>query len=542
MKRSGMTRRISAPRALVGLAAAACVVTAGCTPLTALSHGKSSAPSPNGRLAFAAVADSYVSAGAAHQNTGSNPKIVSSAAGSGSTDKTAYVKFVVRGIPTGAKVTAQLKLRRTDHHLPASLRISKTGSNWSEHGITHANAPVVGTAVAAPRTSAAQTLTVDVSRAVRGNGAVTFTITDPVAASTAIFYSRESGAKAPQLVVNYKRTKTSAVTVPAPNKPNPTTPNPGGGCSISATLVPSCGVWWGIGANPLAGESWDQALVNFENTQGRLSDLLHYYHVGAATFPTPGEIARASQGGRNRILLENWKPEQGRTWAQVAAGDPTVDAAIDREAAYLKSHYWAKFFLAIHHEPEDEVNPAAGSGYTAQDYRAMYRHVVQRLRADGVSNAVTVMDYMGAPKWGSQSWFNDLYPGDDVVDWIAEDPYSIGTSAPWRADFGGMVDRRDGSGFPGFYSWATSRHPGKPIMLAEWGVTENPNNGGSKTAFFNSMLSDLRSYPAIKALVYWNAPSFPALANGATRIDSSSSALAAFRQLSQAGIFNSPRP
>ena len=152
-------------------------------------------------------------------------------------------------------------------------------------------------------------------------------------------------------------------------------PTPTPTCSVSLILVSSCGIWWGAAANPLAGETWDQALATFELTQGRLDDVLHYYHVGAALFPSATELNRARAGGTNRLLMENWKPEQGRTWAQVAAGDPVVDAAIDNEASYLKAHFTAKFFLSIHHEPEDEVKPAVGSGFTAGDYR---RHVPPR--------------------------------------------------------------------------------------------------------------------------------------------------------------------
>jgi hypothetical protein len=270
-------------------------------------------------------------------------------------------------------------------------------------------------------------------------------------------------------------------------------------------------------------------MVDFDALQARSSDLLHYYHVGAVIFPTPLEINRATAGGQNRVLLENWKPELGRTWAQVAAGDPVVDAALDREANYLVSDYTAPFFLAIHHEPENEVIPTAGSGFTAADYAAMYRHVVLRLRADGVTNAVFVMDYMGAPKWGEQSWFSDLYPGDDVVDWIAEDPYSVGSGGAWRSDFAGTVNRQDGSSWPGFYTWATSTHPGKPIMLAEWGVTEDPLNPAAKATFFDTMLAQSALFPDIKALVYWSSPgSSPA---GATSINSDPAALAAFQGL-----------
>ena len=95
-------------------------------------------------------------------------------------------------------------------------------------------------------------------------------------------------------------------------------------------------------------------------------------------------------GSRNaplrRILLLNWKPDIGRSWASVAAG--SMDGQIDRLAAHIKATFPEKFFMVIHHEPEEEVRPAAGSGYTADDFRNMFRHVVKRFRADGVHNAL----------------------------------------------------------------------------------------------------------------------------------------------------------
>ncbi len=239
--------------------------------------------------------------------------------------------------------------------------------------------------------------------------------------------SDPQGPSDPTLPINLNPPPT--VLTPEPTDP-PSSPGP---CTVSPLLVPSCGVWWGIGAVPLGSEGWNQAITDFDTTQNRSSDLLHYYHVGAGNFPTPLEISRSLENGQHRVLLENWKPELGRTWAQVAAGDPAVDAEIDDEANYLRNNYTTPFFLAVHHEPENEIIASEGSGYTAADYAAMYRHVVLRLKADGVTNAVFVMNYMGSPNWGEKSWFNDLYPGDDVVDWIAEDPYSIGGGGIWRA-------------------------------------------------------------------------------------------------------------
>ncbi len=41
-----------------------------------------------------------------------------------------------------------------------------------------------------------------------------------------------------------------------------------GNCRVSAELVPTCGAWLGVGANPYGGESYDQAMVNFEAPSG----------------------------------------------------------------------------------------------------------------------------------------------------------------------------------------------------------------------------------------------------------------------------------
>ena len=92
------------------------------------------------------------------------------------------------------------------------------------------------------------------------------------------------------------------------------------------------------------------------------------------------------------ILFLNWKVGYGTKWANVAQGEQ--DARIDKLSTYIKANYTDKFFMAMHHEPENDVVATAGSGMTAKDYAAMFRHTVQRLRANGVNNAVFVVAYM----------------------------------------------------------------------------------------------------------------------------------------------------
>jgi hypothetical protein len=273
---------------------------------------------------------------------------------------------------------------------------------------------------------------------------------------------------------------------------------------------------------------------------GRTAGIAHYYHRGTQLFPSAKEIARAREAGKRRLLLENWRPENGYSWAQVANG--AVDGLIDQEAAYIKANFPERFFLAIHGEPEDEVIQTSGSGYTAADFRAMFRHVILRLRADGVTNVVSVVDYTGNPKWGSMSWFDDMYPGNDVVDWLAEDPYIIGPEGGWYDnDYDHFVNRTfPGYSFPGFYTWAGRIAPGKPIMISEWGVDELSTDSTWKAGKFANFSGHASDYPLVKALVYWNSNSFNPV--GTTRIDSSSASLDAYRKLSHLAALNPPVP
>ncbi|WP_433214644.1 hypothetical protein ACQP00_04360 [Dactylosporangium sp. CS-047395] len=167
-------------------------------------------------------------------------------------------------------------------------------------------------------------------------------------------------------------------------------------CAVDAKLVPRCGLLWGVAPGAFTDLPAGRALGNFERTTGRPADVLHSYHRGDEVFPTADEIAAVRQP-RKRILFANWKVAWNTTWADVAAGGE--DARIDTAAARFKA-FPGTMFLALHHEPENDVR--SGGGMTARDYAAMFRHTVQRLRADGVKNVVFVLVYMAYQPWCEQ--------------------------------------------------------------------------------------------------------------------------------------------
>ncbi|MET0492370.1 MAG: glycosyl hydrolase, partial [Actinoplanes sp.] len=193
--------------------------------------------------------------------------------------------------------------------------------------------------------------------------------------------------------------------------------------------------------------------------------------------------------------------------------------------------------LVLNHEPENDVIAKGGSGWEAKDFAAMYRHTILRLRSKGVDNAINVMAYMGNEKWMAQSWWSDLYPGDDVVDWMGLDSYVSAEKGYYHYGmFGDLLDRKAPNG-PTFYDWATAKHASKPLMIAEWGVYHRVGKATDKTDGFRSVLPELKKRPNIKAIVYFDTKKDDQ-GDRDISIDGSKANLAAFRTLAADKIFD----
>jgi Glycosyl hydrolase family 26 len=288
----------------------------------------------------------------------------------------------------------------------------------------------------------------------------------------------------------------------------PATGSPARPCGVTAKLVPACNILWGVAPAARTARNHEAALRDFEAATGRTQAIYHAYHSGVRQlFPTPNEIKVAREPGHPRLLLINWRPAAA-SWAAIAAGDKRVDAFLDRLASYLRADFTEPFFLAIHHEPENDVRPHPGSGFTAVDYHNMYRHVVRRLRADGASNVVTVMIFMSYAPWNVKPWWPRLYPGDDVVDWVGWDAYALSDPGWAYGDFAEMINRttRVAKGWPGMYEWAARHYGTKPFMIAEWGIFRSKRNPGHQAAVLSTVASQLARFPRIKAMCYFDTP------------------------------------
>jgi beta-mannanase len=299
-------------------------------------------------------------------------------------------------------------------------------------------------------------------------------------------------------------TRPSATTTPttAPGSDGGGAPGPAG---FTRAMAPNSGALWGT-------SSFDRA---WESQLGRKFDIVHFYHQWNHDFPTATERALAAEG---RLLLINWKSPG--SWLAVANG--SQDAQITATATRLKA-FGRKLFLVFHHEPENDI---PGTGQPA-DYAKAFRRVVDIFNRVGADNVLFVWNMMGYVG-GYGDIYPTLYPGDAYVDWIAYDPYN------WYGCRSGSKPRSFAEITKPFYDWTAAHAPSKPLMLAEYGVQEQPAGSPSKAAWFRDSLVQLKTTRTrIKALVYFNN-----LHNCDWRITSSSSSVAAYREIGRDGFLN----
>ncbi len=149
----------------------------------------------------------------------------------------------------------------------------------------------------------------------------------------------------------------------------------------------------------------------------------------------------------------------------------------------------------------DIKNPSTWEG--PETFKKAWRYVVDRVRARGATNILWVFqpnNYSDPP--GFISWNQPVayYPGSHYVDWLGLSVYGKQT-----------MNQEDDKwcGFGKLLEWPYQEmcmiDPDKPIMLAEWGVTESHVPNEDKGAWITEALSTMsKNYPRLKAAVFWH--------------------------------------
>ncbi|WP_148571405.1 fibronectin type III domain-containing protein [Nocardioides caldifontis] len=246
------------------------------------------------------------------------------------------------------------------------------------------------------------------------------------------------------------------------------------GCTVDERLVNSCRPWFGTTANrypevPDYYSKLDQMLYA-EERMGRQVEVAHTYRVAGQNSLREEDVHFATRP--DTILFVNYQVT--RDWPTADGSDDAVNAQIDEMAASVKALGDHKILMSVHHEPENDVTTTAGctgithlgTSGTPADYLAMWRNVRARFDAAGVDNVVWVMNYMNYEPFNCM--VEELYPGDDLVDWIVWNAYQHG-------DDDVSFEERARNLYDFFTARSTPERDylSKVWGLAEWGINES---------------------------------------------------------------------
>ena len=272
-------------------------------------------------------------------------------------------------------------------------------------------------------------------------------------------------------------------------------------CVVDEILVNSCRPWLGAtaGRYPQVSSGFRSQIAYHEQRIGKQLDIVHTYHP-------PGDMPLSADeryfiSRPDTISFINWKPTVA--WIDAAGGNATVNAQIDRVADAFVSVAPKKVFLTLSHEPENDVsvghctNPRSGArGGSPADYKAMWRNVRDRFDARGVDNVVWVMNYMNWPDW--DCLIDDVYPGDELVDWIVFNGYGGPSYPNYVANVGHFYDLLTDLSIPG------RDLASKPWGIVEWSARNATEQVG--VSYFNQARTALESnrFPNLKAYMAYD--------------------------------------
>jgi hypothetical protein len=287
--------------------------------------------------------------------------------------------------------------------------------------------------------------------------------------------------------------------------------------------VPTEGIYFGAwrGPGPDRPEDHQASYEAAEQQIGRRYAIDRRFYRWGTSLPTPYEIWTSNQGRIPMISLRSADQDGNLVgWSSIANGGQ--DEYLTHLATGLREWGEPAFFI-LDAEPEGHV----GEFGEPLEFAAAWRHIVEVFRANDVTNVSFT--------WTTQAYsfgegdrvdlMEALYPGDDVVDWIAADPYNFFRGNRWDS----LADEVEP-----WYQWAQTEHPSKPLALAEWGSKEDPADPQRKAQWFAEALEALRTrYPAIKAVVYFDEQKVEDDTVNDWRIDTSAESLEGFAAIAR---------
>ncbi len=276
-------------------------------------------------------------------------------------------------------------------------------------------------------------------------------------------------------------------------------------CMISEILVNSCRPWLGARANsyPYVAQNTRQQLIAHESRIGRHVDIVHVYHTAGETI---NDDDKTFVERPNTYLFSNWKP--AANWSEGAdPTNPQTTRNIDVMAQSIKNLGNHKIFLTVWHEPQNDTSGGStkcgpsfsykGTKGTPAQYRQMWANVRKRFVQNNVTNVIWVVDYQNYAKF--DCLIDELYPGDDMVDWIVFNGYGSSSKKDYveniTAYYNKFSQNPDSS-----HSYST-----KQLGLIEWGISNESEDVAMKYYTDAKNALDTNKFPRIKMYVVFDS-------------------------------------
>ncbi len=271
------------------------------------------------------------------------------------------------------------------------------------------------------------------------------------------------------------------------------------------------------------------SIDRFADTTGKRPAIVMWFQgwENDGEFDEPRLDAVSRRGAMPMVTWEPWNHRQEVKQSKYALrkiASGKHDAYIRRWARDAAA--WDKpLYLRFAHEMNGSWYPwgVQVNGNTRAQYVAAWRHVVRIFRQEGATKVRWVWS-PSAEVLGNGVAFEEIYPGDDYVDWVALDGYNWGTTRS-HSDWTSLAKL-----FGPSYDVLTAMTD-KPIMIAEMASAEA---GGDKAAWIrDGFLEGVPSrLPKVEAVVWFNSDK-----EADWRVDSSVRALEAYRDVATSPLY-----
>ncbi len=296
-----------------------------------------------------------------------------------------------------------------------------------------------------------------------------------------------------------------------PSVPTPAPPLP-------PSLIPEHGVL--LGAYMDFGEKEDsvtfRGIQRFERLAGKAPAIIaSSSYWGEQTFPTENTRLIAGHGAIPLIFWSPWDRPYEQNHGPDRFGLHEIlagkwDAYIDRWAEGARA-FGKPLLVSLGNEMNGSWFPWSGYFYGKgapvpgipgsfqgpETFKKVWRHIVDRVRACGAANIRWVLHFNNY-SYPADDWnqMKNYYPGPDYVDWLGLSVYGKQfADDPWSK----AVDLLD---YP--YREVCALDPDKPVMIAEFGIGEFPQDG-DKSQWLTDMFSEIKKRsPRIRAAIFWH--------------------------------------